>query len=95
MSRGVEQACRAPLNKTLCSVLRISLDILTAVCHELTAGYHEFNLRMGALLGETKAMEVAGWNITRLATLRNGPHELLEVEGAGKGRGFRCADECA
>ena len=25
-SRGVEQACRAPLNKALCSVLRISLE---------------------------------------------------------------------
>ena len=26
ISRGVEQACRAPLNKALCSFLRISLE---------------------------------------------------------------------
>ena len=26
ISRGVEQTCRAPLNKALCSVLRISLE---------------------------------------------------------------------
>ena len=71
-SRGVEQACRAPLNKALCSVLRISLETSSDVPARSAFNYNKI-LAFATVLRPQTLHVPSSLSIDRFAVLQFEP----------------------
>ena len=71
-SRGVEQACRAPLNKALCSVLRISLETSSDVPARSVFNYNKI-LAFATVLHPPTLHVPSSLSIDRFAVLQFEP----------------------